>query len=750
MPADSWVHAFSLVWGENKIINNQFSRLIAELDNLNFAPNVFINFEAVLNKKGTLLHVNRVKELNGKSIIEEGVRDEDYREDCEILYHSNSSSIEKIIKKSILSAIAKELVFQADKELQHTKTFLTQTDLLDFPGARGRLEQNESDINEINFSGAILRGKVAYIFNKYSSERLITLLIFVHKNHQRTVTYLGSLINGWIQNYIGANSDQRTYTLQKSNVPPLFLVLQFFNVDLQYDSIHDKKDNLGNRWVFRFQTILNELLDVQNFNWLKQWTNNQPFFNNIFFLRSFDKSNQVFKGYSTSKKETGYAELESNVFSSMQEFQSELKNSFLNFPFVKDHFPKPEETWDEAASINKNGSEYIIRSLNQTDSEATRIRSYSASVAQFKKDAIDTLTQFFEDGDADKIIDRKVTEVLNLQGYLNALISDRDNPFFFGDFIEALMLSEAEVFNFFRERFENLDVVKAGNIDRYIIFRTRSPRLKSANSKDEKLIILKEDYKKESIEETIKYFEGLGIDLDVLFDMNRNTIKSASIKLAEDLKGYWFMHHLGIKEDERGNLVTGELPERFNKIKSYGLQEDYIRLILQNLAYRFNQIGIMNDISDDLSEFVDNERAPNILELIADNGRARINNFINNFGWDKYNEDAKSNLSKIVQSQNRDTLTLPRIPAISTPDEDGLMAALMASQQYAISAPIDQIKSIEKVPMVANTKRWIDYMQMSFLVDCETGTRDPEENRKLGIILEQVSGENGTINVIES
>jgi len=100
LQADAWVYAFSLVWGENKIINNQFSRLIAELKNLNFASNVYTNFEAVLNKKGTLLHVNRVKELNGKAIIEEGVRHEDYREDCMILYNPNGNPIEKNIKKT--------------------------------------------------------------------------------------------------------------------------------------------------------------------------------------------------------------------------------------------------------------------------------------------------------------------------------------------------------------------------------------------------------------------------------------------------------------------------------------------------------------------------------------------------------------------------------------------------------------------------------------------------------------------------
>lgn len=750
MQTNTWVHVFSLVWGENKIINIQFSRLISELENLNFVSELFTNFEAVLNSKGTLLHVNRVKELNGKSIIEEGVRSEDYRDDCMISYVSKGAQVEKNIKKSILSTIAKELVFKADSELQHTKTFLKQTDLLDFPGARSRLEQNESDISELNFSEAILRGKVAYIFNKYSSERLITLLLIVHKNFQRTVAYLPILINNWIQNYIGYDESSRAYTLKQNNIPPLFFIYTFFNVDLGFNSIHDRQDNLENRWVFRFQTILNELVDTKNFNWLKQWTTNQPFFNNIYFLRSFDFSDKIYKGYSLSKKETGYAELESNIFSTMKEFQSELKRSFLNFPFVKDHFSKPEETWDEAASINKNGSEYIIRSLNQTDSETTRKLSYTSSIAKLKKDTIDIMSNFFEDGDADKIIDRKVTEVLNLQGYLNALISDRNNPFFFGDFIEALMLSEADVFNFFREQFENLDLVKATNIDRYLYFRTRSPRLLKVNTRDEKLIILKDDYKKDSIEETIRYFESIGLDLDVLFDMNRNTIKSASIKLSEDLKGYWFLHHLGMKEDEKGNLVQSELPESLNKFKAYGLDEDHIRLVLQNLAHRFNQIGILNDISDDLSEFVDNERAPNILELISDNGRARINNFINNFGWDKYNEDAKANLSRIVQSQNRDTLVLPRIPAISTPNEEGIMAALIASQQYALSAPVDQIKSIDAVPIVANTKRWIDFMQMSFLVDCETGKRDPEENRKLGIILDEIGNQNEMTILLES
>lgn len=745
---ESWVHIFSLIWGENQYFNAQFSQLIEELKNLNFASAVFTNFETILNKYGTLLHVNRIKELNGSPVTEDCQTIGDYKEHCSIMYFSNGAAIQKTIKKSVLSAISKELVIKVDERLLNSKSFLKQTDLLDFPGARSRLGRNESDITKLNISETILRGKVAYIFNKYSAERLITLLLIVHKNFMRSVAYLPILINQWVQNYIGKDAAARTYTLSNTKVPPLFFIFTFFNAELEFKNINDRRDNLESRWILRFQTVLeNELAEINEYDWLKSWTLKQPLFSNIYFLRSYDYSNKTFRGYNINKTETGYADLESTVFSSMEDFQSELKSSFLNFEFVKKHFPNPSEIWDEAATLNKNGSAYIIRSLNATDSEETRQRSYAASIHQIRADVSNAIMPFFEDGDADAIINREVTKVLDLQGYLNALISDRNDPFFFGDFISSMMVSEADVFNFFKEKFEDLNTTRAASVDRYLYFRTRSPRLMKAQSREEKLNILKEDYKKDSVEETVKYFENMGMDLDVLFDMNRHTIKSASIQLAEDLKNYWFVKHLGIREDERGNLIAAELPGKFKKIMDYGLGEDYLRMILQNLALRFNRMGIENDISDDLSEFVDNERAPNILELISDNGRIRINNFINNFGWEKYNEDAKANLARIVQSQNRDTLTLPRIPEVSHPNEDALTESLTAMQQYANAAPMDQITNLDSIPIVANTKRWIDFMQMSFLVDCETGKRDPEQNRLLGEIISGIRiNETGSLN----
>jgi hypothetical protein len=84
------------------------------------------------------------------------------------------------------------------------------TDLLDFPGARNRLGIHEEEIIDEDIPKMLLRGKVAYLFNKYSYSEKINILLFCQNNEKVEVqNIVPDLLNNWIFEMIGKTPEER-------------------------------------------------------------------------------------------------------------------------------------------------------------------------------------------------------------------------------------------------------------------------------------------------------------------------------------------------------------------------------------------------------------------------------------------------------------------------------------------------------------------------------------------------------------
>ena len=70
-------------------------------------------------------------------------------------------------------------------------------------------------ISQTDACEMILRGKVAYLFNKYSQQYLITNLLFCHHDVKSEVVTLSSLLKGWVENTIGETSEKREPMIEK-------------------------------------------------------------------------------------------------------------------------------------------------------------------------------------------------------------------------------------------------------------------------------------------------------------------------------------------------------------------------------------------------------------------------------------------------------------------------------------------------------------------------------------------------------
>ncbi|MBK8808321.1 MAG: hypothetical protein IPO21_17525 [Bacteroidales bacterium] len=111
-------------------MNNLFSDLVKHYAKLDFNSEIYVPIETVLRTKGTLLDVARLREIYGGTSGTEL----NYKSDTSALILQNGH--EKLIdslSKSFLCALTAELTFCLPKELEKSKAFLKNTDLLDFP-----------------------------------------------------------------------------------------------------------------------------------------------------------------------------------------------------------------------------------------------------------------------------------------------------------------------------------------------------------------------------------------------------------------------------------------------------------------------------------------------------------------------------------------------------------------------------------------------------------------------------------------
>ena len=162
-------------------------------------------------------------------------------------------------------------MFSQSETLLESKPFLKETDLLDFPGARARMEKPLDAIENNIIPDLLLRGKVAYLFNKYADAEKINILIFCAKHEQTAQRIMPRLLDNWVNRVIGDTAEKREHFIEQSMISPLFVIGTFFNINLAYNPLQDNKDSsipLSNRWLQRFSTTLEKTsFEKQNYSW---------------------------------------------------------------------------------------------------------------------------------------------------------------------------------------------------------------------------------------------------------------------------------------------------------------------------------------------------------------------------------------------------------------------------------------------------------------------------------------------------
>ncbi|MDR1793157.1 MAG: putative virulence factor, partial [Bacteroidales bacterium] len=536
---DEWKEIFSLLWNKNEFFNALFGKLIEEYQRLDFAKELYLPMESVLYAHGTLLDVKRLREI----YTEPDRIEPNYTATTKILLSGTNKEVD--FAKSYLCALTAELVFSQSETLLNSKPFLKETDLLDFPGARSRMEKPLEAIEDKTIPDLLLRGKVAYLFNKYSDAEKINILIFCAKHEQTAQRIMPRLLNNWVNKIVGDTAEKREAFIAKSKISPLFVIGTFFNVNLAFNPLLDKADGTGtplnNRWLQRFTTTLEkEYFEKVTYTWFENWTKSQPDFQNIFLLRDFEKSetpSNLFKGFNTHK-----TELEEVPTLQYPNFRQDLRQSFLDYDFVRRHFANPAESWDEATSINKDGTQLIISKLTvaANNINAARREKTFVELQEIKQTILTELLKYFHSNDKDEELIRARTTAGNIQHCLDTAFS-ADGIKYYGELMKELMLDEGSVLELYRKKVDDIEHRDVVNMDIYSTYRMQVPVIDgdTADAYFERLCSHYEKTTEEQKELFRAELETRHIDLDELINGNADLVKNNAQQLAEALLEYW-------------------------------------------------------------------------------------------------------------------------------------------------------------------------------------------------------------------
>ncbi|HAS51854.1 MAG TPA: hypothetical protein DCS21_08985, partial [Gammaproteobacteria bacterium] len=253
---------FSIIWGEVDAFSQLYMRLYNGLQGLNFATDAQAGLEALIPREQSIIDVQTLKGLGtggGGTLT---------------LIGTNGARV--TLPRSEVTALIAELRIVISEQ---PWDFFQHTDLLDFPGARSR-EQIKDLPNFLQgqdaLQGLFLRGKVAYLFERYCAEQELTSMLLCIGPSNQEVKTLPEMVYDWIASTHGATPE-----LRSQQPTALFLVLTKF--DMEFEEKAGEKSPEG-RWTTRLDSSLINFFGKQH-EWPRQW-DTQGVFRNSYWLRN--------------------------------------------------------------------------------------------------------------------------------------------------------------------------------------------------------------------------------------------------------------------------------------------------------------------------------------------------------------------------------------------------------------------------------------------------------------------------------
>lgn len=407
---------WSLLWYDFEPFTELYLTLYDGLEKLAFAPEALLGMDALIPREKSIIDVLTLDKLGtdaGDTLV---VRPKQA---------DRRTSPDARLPRSLVCALTAELSVAIDEK---PWDFFDHTDLLDFPGARSRLKlANLHDVAKAKgvAEGAnplrelLLRGKVAYLFQRYSAERELSAMLLCIPDGNQEVRDLSDMMTAWIDQTIGATPADRA---KQKNA--LFLVLTKMDREFEQKA-GETEESRRLRWGAR---LGNSLINNFRGEWPGNW-NGGPF-DNTFWLRNPTVIDERLMDYRDGR-EIGVAE----AFASRA---VELRGHFVDNIDVKRHFANPTRAWDEAFRPNDGGVSHLVRSLIPVCDPAIKRAQVRGQLEVQVRRLVDRLAGFHSAADGDARVKKRDLVHTVLRGLATCIQHQ-----LFGELVAALQIRDS-------------------------------------------------------------------------------------------------------------------------------------------------------------------------------------------------------------------------------------------------------------------------------------------------------------------
>ena len=337
---------FSVLWGGISELTAIYIQLATTLLSLNHVNTIYAPLTVLVKDNGdgtksqidSIMNVDMLERLNTEN-------------DSSVTV-TPLNGVPTSISLAQLAFLTAELIFPLVNQTR-VPTF-ENVDLLDFPGYRGRLNLiSISDVKEGNpIAQLLLRGKVAYLFEKYTdSQEMNVLVVCTPSDKQSDVNDVGPVLERWIDKTQGETADKRA-----TKKAGLLWAITMFDKRIGA-SLSLSQDNLRNTWGkggLLQQTILERF---GSYDWLSNWSNDGKF-NNVFLVRKPGFDVPFLNVDAKANVELSYND-------NYQQEMLMLKNTFVENPDIQEYVNDPDQAWDAMLQLNDGGIGRISQYLEQ-------------------------------------------------------------------------------------------------------------------------------------------------------------------------------------------------------------------------------------------------------------------------------------------------------------------------------------------------------------------------------------------------
>ncbi len=418
---------FAPLWGGHLPFSELYLSLTECLDKLGRAESGFCPIDALVPREGSILDVATLSGLGSAT--------------DNLLTVKTAAGAQADLPRPIVAALTAELCIQSDAP---PRVVSNEIDLLDFPGARSRQKVNLAEFFKERADAlkeTYLRGKVAYLFDRYVAEQELTsMLLCIRPSNQEVVT-LPNLVEDWIASTHGSTPQRR------SNQPNLlFFVMTWFDTHFV-----DKAGDTGQDPSLRFKNRLEaSLLGFfgKAHSWPRNWTPGQPF-DNCYWFRNPNYPADAIIRYDERREVEILPDKAARV--------KELRQGFLALEESTAHFRDPARAFDEALRLNDGGISYLAQEVTKVCDRNLKLSQISARLDDVRRELHHQLQRFYIATD----IDERLRERREAYSKMYDALEDMERQKSFGTMVRLFLVNPIEltdsIFGFMRSGMAKVD-----------------------------------------------------------------------------------------------------------------------------------------------------------------------------------------------------------------------------------------------------------------------------------------------------